>query len=155
MKVSGSVTGGDILAQKIEDYGRQLESRKFRSTLSRAASQSMLPVVKEARRLAEAQFDSPSRESVKGIKRRVLKKGERQRANIDFGALVYFSEDAYKLQFWERGFIRYGRHYAARPMLRPALESEQGAVLRRFIERVGRIMQREAEKLAVKKAVKR
>lgn len=125
---------------------KRLDKRAARNALRRAVAQSTQPVVKEARRLADAKFDSPSKRSKMGIKRRNLKKQERTALGVDMATIVYFAPDGYKLRFWEQGFTRYGRHYPARPMLRPALDSQEATVIKTFNKKAKTIIEKEAAK---------
>lgn len=142
MKFGSTITG-------LEDFDRAIErlnQREARNALSRAVNQSVQPALKEARRLATTKFNSPSKESVMGIKKRTLKKGERMVRGLDMAAMVYFAPEGYKLRFWEQGFIRNGRHFPARPMIREALDTQQAEIVRVFGERAGRLISKAAAK---------
>ena len=142
MDVSSKVTGLEDFDQAI----KKLEGRQVRSVLRRATNQSVQPVVREARRLFDQNVGRQSGTTRRNIKKRSLKKSERNRLNIDLGALVYLDDDGFAGRFWELGFTRYGQHYAPRPFLRPAADSQQAAVINRFGQRAGRILERELRK---------
>ena len=137
-------------ARDFDDAVEKLGARKARSVLSRALNQSTQPVVSEARRMADANVGRQSGEGRKNIKKRTLKKGERNALGLDLASMVYLDERGFHLRFWELGFTRDGQHFAARPWLRPAADSQQGAVIRRFGQRATAILRRELEKKAQK-----
>jgi hypothetical protein len=75
-----------------------------------------------------------------------MKKAEREARGIDQGALLFLDPDGFYLAFWEFGFTRNGRHYPARPWMRPAVDSTTGSVVMRYMQRAGVVIERAAEK---------
>lgn len=142
MDVKGTVTGFDDIDKAIQ----RLDKRKARNALRRATSQALQPAVKEARRLADQNVGRRTGEGRKNIKKRTLKKRERRSLGIDLGSIVFIDSDGFYLRFWELGFTRYGEHYAARPFLRPALDTQQREIIERFRARGQQIIEREAKK---------
>lgn len=132
-----------------DDFGKalaRLDSRTARNGLQRALNQATQPVVKTARNNVDRAVGRDTGEGRKQIKKRNLKKAERASLKIDQGALVYLHTDGFYLMFWEFGFTRDGHSYAARPWMRPAIDSTKGDVVRRYNERASRIIEREAQK---------
>ena len=142
MKVNGRVMG-------VEDFDRaieQLDSRQARNALRRATSQATQPVVKRARELFDRNVGRQTGVGRKSIKKRNLKKRERDQLGLDMATMVYIANDGFYGRFWEMGFTRRGQHFAARPFLRPAASSTQSEVIERFGARAGKIIEREAAK---------
>lgn len=120
--------------------------RKLRSLLQRALNQSVQPVVKTARQNSVRMVGRNTGKGQKNIKKRNLKKNERNKLGIDQGVTVYLHSDGYYLGFWEHGFTRNGIQYPARPWMRPAFDSQQGAVLQRYKTRAGELIKKELAK---------
>lgn len=142
MKLQYAVSGLD----DIQKAAKALDSRKARTLLSRALNQAAQPVVQDARRRADSEVGKNTGQGRKNIKKRNLKKQERNRLNLDQAVMVYLDSDGFYLGFWERGFTRNGRHYAARPWLRPALDSNEAQVINRYRERAKVLIEREVAK---------
>lgn len=122
----------------------KLDRRSARNALQRALSQAATPLVKEARRRAPG----PGTGNLKrNIKKRSVKKAKRISKGLDQAVMVYLNSDAFYGLFYEFGFVHPDRgHVPAKPWMRPALEATEFAIIQRYQERAGKIIDRELEK---------
>lgn len=154
------ITSGD---EDFEKARRRFDSRKAKTFLSRSIGVGMTQVVKQAKSNVKARLDTG--ESYKQIKKTTSKSRinkllsrvgvpfeirEEMGGDVQVG-MVYLEEGkkgmrAFALRLWENGFTRQGRHFAARPWFRPAVDSERDEFLRTVAESLRKITIREAEK---------
>lgn len=142
MSITYSVSGVEDIRKSI----KKLDSRKARNLLQRALNQAANPVVKDARTNADRNVGKRTGEGRKNIKKRNIKKAERERLGLDQGVEVYLASDGFYLGFWEMGFTRNGIHYAAKPWLRPAIDMNEAIVIKRYKERAKVLVEREVAK---------
>lgn len=136
-----------VMGEKdIDESIKRLDSRKARTLLQRALNQSAQPSVKQMRTNADTNVGRDTGEGRKNIKKRNLKKAERNKLGLDQAVMVYLAADGFYLGIWEFGFVRNGRHYPAKPWMRPAIDSTQGDVIRRYGRRAGELIEKEAAK---------
>lgn len=160
MDFKNSMTG----FEDFEAARRRLTRKKAKSAMSRAIGQGLTPVTQAAQQNVKARLDTG--ESYKAIKRTTSKsrinkllsregvpfdvRAEMADTNAEVG-MVYLEEGtkgnrAFALRLWEAGFTRDGKHFAARPWWRPALDSTEEAFFKRLSERLKVIVEKEAAK---------
>lgn len=160
MNFHSKTTGFD----DFERARKRLSSRKMKNAVSRAMGQSLTPIVKSAKANVKSRLDT--KDSYKQIKKttsksRINKLLSRDGVPFDVRsemgadnaqvAMVYLEEGkkgrrAFALRLWENGFTRQGRHFAARPWFRPAVDSNSNDYLGLMESKLKRIVEREAEK---------
>lgn len=142
MTISYKVTG----TEDISDAIKRLDSRKARNLLARALNQAAQPVVKDARTNADREVGRRTGKGRKNIKKRNLKKSERNMLNLDQAVMVYLHSDGFYLGMWEKGFTRNGIHYPAKPWLRPALDNNEAQVINLYRQRAKFLIEKEVAK---------
>lgn len=130
-RVDFTIRGAKELEKTLKELGPQIASRLGDRALRAGAK----PIVKEAKRLTPRRTGN-LRKSIKAVKARERGGAYAATRTVLIGFKKPHSRRAHLTEF---GFVhRNGKHVAARPFIRPALDATAGEALRAMIEDMSR-----------------